>query len=133
MLLGLIFKTKLHVKMLVFFLTERCGDIQVPKELRMYILNFVKKYLAVGLCTSNVAVYGELGRFPLHIIYMVNLIKYWLKITQMPMSRYPKSCYIMLYKLDEGGRTTWATYVKMLLNNYGFSHVLLEQGVSNIP
>ena len=143
MLLGFIFKTKLNVKDACFLFDRMVSPILTycsevwghtsSQTVENVHLKFCKRLLSVGLCTSNAAVYGELGRFPLHIIYMVNLIKYWLKITQMPMSRYPKSCYIMLYKLDEGGRTTWATYVKMLLNNYGFSHVWLEQGVSNVP
>ena len=32
--------------------------------------------------TSNVAVYGELGRLPLYVNSYVQIIKYWLKIVK---------------------------------------------------
>ena len=49
-----------------------------------------------------------------------------------PPHRYTRACYQMLYLLDEAGKNTWATSVKILLNKYGFGMVWLQQGVGNI-
>lgn len=49
----------------------------------------------------------------------------------MPDTRYPKACYKMLHSLDQRGRPTWASSVKMLLCKYGFRDVWDEQGVGN--
>ena len=66
------------------------------------------------------------------IIINAVLIKYWLKLLRMPDSRYPKACYTMLFNLDQQGRTTWATHVRLLLYRYNFSEVWDAQGVGNV-
>ena len=45
----------------------------------------------------------------------------------MPHYRYPHNCYLMLKKLDDNGRITWATKVKQFLFKYGFRHVWISQ------
>ena len=40
----------------------------------------MKSILCVKSSTSNMAVYGELGRFLLYISRYVRLIKYWIKV-----------------------------------------------------
>ena len=51
----------------------------------------------------------SVGRYPLHTIYMLNLIKCYY-IIHMPSERLPKA-----YKLDGAGRNTWATNVKVVM------------------
>ena len=76
-------------------------------------------------------VYGECGRLPLCVTYFTNCIKYWLKLITLSRERYPYQCYNMLLRLDESGRTTWATHVRNLLFSYGFGYVWISQEVGN--
>ena len=62
---------------------------------------------------------------------MSKCVKYWLKLIQMPVNRYPHVCYNMSRSYDDSGTITWATHVKMLLHKYGFGHVRLLQGVGD--
>ena len=43
-------------------------------------LEFCKQFLGVKRCTSNMAVYAELGRVPLTCTRLYSLIKYWSKV-----------------------------------------------------
>ena len=38
----------------------------------------------------------------------------------MSEDRYPKQCYQLLYRLDEAGRKSWASIVRLHLCQYGF-------------
>ena len=91
---------------------------------------YCKMLLGVSSSTQNDMVMGELGRLPLYTKYIPRCIKFWLNITAS-RSRYTKSCYDFLKRLDDVGKTTWASYIKYLLCSYGFGDVLLSQGVGN--
>ena len=56
-----------------FSSAERCERVH-----RKYL----KRILGVKMCTSNAALYGETGRFPLFKDRHVRIIKYWLKIVK---------------------------------------------------
>ena len=49
------------------------------------------------------------------LIDMVRCLTYWIKLLTMETHRYPKQCYIMLKRLDEVGKITWASHVKEML------------------
>ena len=49
----------------------------------------------------------------------------------MEENRYSKACYLMLKKLDDAGRITWASSVKNLLFRYGFGIVWFEQQIGD--
>ena len=93
--------------------------------------NFCRYVLGVPSHTPNNAVLSETGRVPMYVRYFKRCIKYWLKVIAMPNNRYPNTCYRMLYQLDEHGRSTWATSVKVLLIRYGFQEVWDQQSVGN--
>jgi hypothetical protein len=101
------------------------------KQIENVQLRFCKQVLGVPTNTTDNAVLGECGRFPLMLNYTTRCIKYWLKLLRMPDSRYPKACYKMLYVLSETGRTTWATSIKIILMKYGFGIVWFQQGVGD--
>ncbi|KAK6191078.1 hypothetical protein SNE40_002826 [Patella caerulea] len=89
-------------RMILPILTYGCeiwGFVDI-KNIENVHLNFCKFILHVNSRTSHAAVYGELGREPIYITYMSKLIKYWLKLLEMPTDRYPKACYNMLLSLD---------------------------------
>ena len=52
------------------------------KEVDKLHIKFCKNILGVRKQTSNYAVYGELGRFPLSVIAKERSLKFWLKITK---------------------------------------------------
>ena len=41
-----------------------------------------KYILGVGKKTSNIAMYGELGRYPLYIDMVLAMVKYWLRLSK---------------------------------------------------
>ena len=43
-------------------------------------MRFLKQVLGVRKQTSNIAVYRELGRFPLVVLRKIRILKYWFKI-----------------------------------------------------
>ena len=49
----------------------------------------------------------------------------------MDENRLPKACYQLSVRLDNAGRKTWATYIRNMLERYGFGIVWLNQGVGD--
>ena len=79
---------------------------------------------ALGLPTSttNVAVYGDLGRVPLSIRHKVSLLKYWLRITtSTDISPLLLEAYQLLTLNDHPN--TWCRKIQRILNEAGFSYV----------
>ena len=82
---------------------------------------FCKFSLGLPSSTSNLAVYGDLGRVPLMIRCKVTLIKYWLRIsTHWDISGLLKEAY-QLTLTDSPDK--WTTSVKQVLDEAGFSYV----------
>ncbi len=92
---------------------------------------FCKKTLGLPIQTSNSATVGECGRFPIYVQCIKKCVKYWLKLLQMPSYRYPKCCYLMLKRMDERGKHTWATDIKTVLYKFGFGAAWMNQGVGD--
>ena len=93
----------------------------------------IKKFLGVKVSTPNVMVYGESGRFPLQIDSKIKVIKYWLRILDMPFHRLPKKCYNMMLLYDKNGKNNWVTNVKELLFTTGFGNIWLDQSIDSQP
>ena len=55
----------------------------------------------------------------------------WAQLLQMENHRYPKQCYLMLKRLDEARKITWASQIKLMLCIFGFGCVWLSQDVGN--
>ena len=60
---------------------------------------------------------------------LLNPLRKYLNLTSFFMNS--NSVYKLLVTLDECGRNTWATSIKLLLQRYGFYIVWIEQGVGN--
>ena len=50
----------------------------------------------------------------------------------MSEDRYPKQSFLYMKRLDSVGRVTWASYVKYLLNSYGFGFAWYSQDVGDV-
>ena len=88
--------------------------------------NFCKRLLGVKSTTSSVAVYGELGRYPLYIFRHTRIIKYWLRIIDSE-NVIIKTLYNCLLNDLERGCNNWCTIVKNMLVNAGFGNVWNDQ------
>ncbi len=86
-----------------------------------------KKYLGVKSSTCSTIVYGECGRFPLYIYSTIKVIKYWLRLLNMPCHRFPKKCYNMMRIYDKNGKRNWVTNVRELLFKIGYGYVWNNQ------
>ncbi len=93
---------------------------------------FCRKYLKLPQNAFHAFAQGECGRYPLCVTYYCRCVKYWVRVTRMGHHRFPYQSYMMLKRLDEVGRTTWATKVKTLLYKYGFGYVWLAHEVGDI-
>ena len=89
------------------------------KEIERIHLKFCKSILGVKSSTCNMAVYGELGRFPLYVNRYTRIVKFWCKTLRSENIIIKKLYEDMLNNLDKN----WAKQVKSLLDSYGFSEV----------
>jgi hypothetical protein len=96
-----------------------------------------KRFLNVNIRTPNIMVYGDLGRYPLYVDSTLYVIRYWLKLQKMALSRIPKQVYTMWCNRilgregDANERHNWAYAVKQCLDLHGFSHVWIYGGVGD--
>ena len=92
----------------------------------------MKRFLGVDMRTPNDLVYGELGRYPVHINSSIRCIRYWFKLISMDESRLPFKAYKMLLKLDERGKVNWVSNIRRVLCTNGFAFVWENQGVGHV-
>ena len=50
----------------------------------------------------------------------------------MPKNRYSRNCYNMIKSLDDLGRQTWTSHVKVLLFKFCFGIVWVSQDIGDI-
>ena len=92
---------------------------------------FCKRFCCLSANTADYLALGECGRLPIATTYMTRCLSYWIKLLRMENHRYPKQAYLMLKRLDEGGKTTWASQIKSILFRFGFGYVWISQDVGN--
>ena len=92
------------------------------KSIERIHLKFCKALLKVRSSTPSLGVYGDLGRYPLYISRYVRIIKFWCHIlsTENILVSY---FYNHMVEACSYGAKNWASNVKSLLDNYGFSFV----------
>jgi len=90
-----------------------------------------KRFLGLDIRTSNLFVYGELGRYPLVINSTIRAIKYWISLSTMPSQRLPRQAYEMLQNTRVAQDKSWPGLVKHTLCKLGFAYVWLNGGVGN--
>ena len=93
------------------------------EELEIIHRSFCKFAIGVPRTTSNLACYGELGRYTLDIRWKMALIKYWLRAnTDWTVSPLVKdACTLAI-----SDSLQWGNYIKDIFNNTGFSYVWLN-------
>ena len=101
--------------------TSRLANIETAHHFACKIL------LNVSDKTPNHMVYGETGRYPLYIDSTISSLRYWFKLSKMPMTRFQKQALFLL-KNSLGTNTTrknrnWAGSIKDCLESYDFHDV----------
>jgi hypothetical protein len=99
---------------------EIWGFHNSPDIERVY-LKFLKQILGVRQQTTNIAVYGELGKFPLSVIRNIRIIKFWSRIRKTPGT----PMYKIMYLKDHNDNlvNAWTLNVKRLLNSLGLQYL----------
>ena len=123
-----IFDTKIAPIML--YGSELWGmfDMHAVENVQTYAC---KRFLHTSLNSCNVAILGDLGRFPMKIFAMKRCMKFWLRILKLREDRYVKLCYNMLVFYDNHGYVNWATYIRKNLYSNGFGYVWEAQNVDS--
>ena len=108
------------------------------KDIELLHTKFCRRILGVKQSTNLVALYGELGRFPFTIIRKLRMLKYWQKILKMNNNMLTKKVYYMLKNdVDSNNfyinNSNWASQIKKLLDNLGFSDIWIYQFEIDIP
>jgi exonuclease III len=94
-------------------------------------LKFCKMLLGVNRFTSNLASRAELGRFPLVIEIYVGIVKYWLRLNQLPEDRLVVDALKLNEQLHEQGHFTWSSMVKHILLTANLTDVWAHRSVTN--
>ena len=105
--------------------------ITKSEEIERIHLKFLKSILCVQLSTSNMAVYGELGRFPLYISRYVCVINYCIKLMKSDNVLIKELCLDMTADVNRSLKN-WESQVKVLPDMYVFSHIWLTQHITNL-
>ena len=90
-----------------------------------------KKFLRVGLKSSNSALLGDCVRIPVFVKSQINVIKYWLRLLSLPEERWTKNviiCFIC-FSYSNFGKDNWFAYVRDILCITGFADAWYNQGV----
>ena len=92
---------------------------------------FLRKLLNVKTTTSNSGIYGEFGRFPLHINIKCRKVKYFIKL----FIDKKENCILqtVMIELDKAHNTNlWTNKVKALLQRTGFYDIWLFPASVNL-
>ena len=92
------------------------------KEIERIHLKFCKYILGVKVRSSNVGIYGELGRYPLYINRFVRAVKYWLKLSSTQNIILNVVYNDMLLNCEKG-KHNWLFKIKTLLSSHGFLYI----------
>ena len=111
--------------------------IHNAKDVEAIHSKFCRWVLNVKKSTNLSGLYGELERVPFIIQRKFNMIKYWAKLLKSSDTFLPKRIYTMLKEDADSGNTyngsNWASHIKSMLNNLGFSYIWLHQTDITIP
>ena len=96
-------------------------------------VKFLKQILGVRRQTSNIAVYGELGRVPLYVLRKIRILKYWFKILNSQDSLLYKVYAQQVNSLMQGSaENNWVFQIKSLLNELGFTYLWDNQTLTKL-
>ena len=88
-------------------------------------LSYMKNILRTKTSTSTIALYSELGRFPIALRLKCRLVNYWKRLIGFN-SRHPvKQAYNTLLNLNNMGQTNWCTTLRNILSET--NHLIIRK------
>ena len=87
------------------------------QEIESVQLGYLKRLLGVRQQTPTLAIFGETGRFPLHLRQQDQVIKYWKRLQHFDKNSILHKIYIELVDLDIQGFNTWVTRARSVLRS----------------
>ena len=93
-------------------------------ELESVHLKFCKYILGTKKFTTNVLIYGELGRHPINIEITGKILNFWASMTQSVCHKMSVIMYNVLYNLyvKYMYKSPWMEFVKSKLGELGLSY-----------
>lgn len=94
-------------------------------------IHFSKHILGVSSKSTNIAVMGELGRYPLYIKIISQMLKYYVRIILSKDNTLLAQAMEEMKGLERQGKTTWVTIVEQIVNYLGIKVRYLIQSSRN--
>ena len=122
------------VKSVLCYACELWGFSEAKRHDTIY-LRFLKHTLCVRKTTPSCFIYKECMVYPLYVIRLLRIIKYWLKIISLDDLSPIKILYNTALELNESENvhtaSFWIANVKNTLYKYGFGYVWENQNYAN--
>ena len=99
--------------------TSSIEDKYDTQKFDKFQLRFLKQLLGVSKYSTNVAVRGELGSFPVSIYILIQSVKFWLHLLQLPKN---SLAYESLSEATSNN-TNGVLCIQKILSRFGFLHV----------
>ncbi|CAL8129224.1 unnamed protein product [Orchesella dallaii] len=98
--------------------------LEYVEELEKIQLNFLKRLLTLPQCTPGYMLRLETGTN--HIISTVlhRTLGWWLKVSKLQLSRYPRSCLEEMSKISTNSNSTWLSLVQTMIDKCKASEML---------
>ena len=87
---------------------------EIGAEMNKVILGFLRQILGVGKKTTNIAIHGETGKYPISIKIFTHIIKYWVRLKGEDVSDLLKATYKLNNKDQMAGKQNWLKIVEYL-------------------
>ncbi len=90
----------------------------IVKKLETLHLRYLKRVLKVRQQTPTLAIYGELGRYPLNIRLQCNVLKYLHRAYSFPSDSVHGRIVKMLCRLKDQGKANWLTKAESVYSHF---------------
>ncbi len=91
-------------------------------------LRICKFLLGLPQCAPSDAVRGELGRFPLYIDIICNMLKYWVRLEKLQQDHFLKEVYQCNVTMEGN---SWTTSIQFILEELGLSSFWANKPTNN--
>lgn len=88
------------------------ADVNIIENIHKFVM---KRFLGITFWSPNTLVYSQYGRYPLYICTYTRCIRYWLRITHLPLNFLPRKELVMLEKFLQNNKTTWLNHIMITL------------------
>ena len=98
-----------QIQPIIDYSSEICYNCKVNRRLESLQTIYLKRALGIKVQTSNLAVFGKTGRYPLIVKQEKLVLGYWLKLMTIFTTNPLRIVYDKLYRLSNAGHLTWCT------------------------